>query len=514
MAGTTGFKSIRLISGLVLLGFAPLLLSAQNDPKTKPCMTCERIKELRLPDVTIVEARSIKLDTLQDAIITASSCRVLGRIGKEIEFELLLPQEWNERFVMSGGGGFVGSIQNSYRAAVNAGYATAGTDTGHKGDGTDASWALNNMERQINFGRLAIHLSAVVSKSIVNSYYCKDPADAYFLGCSRGGGQAMVEAQQYPSDFDGIVAGAPAFSWPAIGAKFIRIGQEMYPDPRNIKPVLTSDNLRLLQDLILRKCDALDGVSDSILNDPRSCQFDLSTLPVCPNKESKAGCFTAQQVKAIKTIYEPLMSNKEVVYPGFPLGGENEPGNWDIWIAGTNPGMNGPSLHYRFGTNMFKYLVYNDPEWDYTRYDVSTFSKDTRYASAFLDATNTDYSEFQKAGGKMILYHGWSDAALSAFQTIKHYEEVEKRDKGVQSYLRLFMLPGVGHCNGGPGPDQVDWLQLIRDWVEKDRAPTRVVMSKTVRGKTVMTRPVFPYPKMAVYRGKGNTNAEASFTAD
>ena len=498
---------------LGLLAFLPATQFAQI-PKTKPCIPCEQLKGLQLPDVTIVEARSMKNDTLLDAIISVPSCFLLGRIGREIQFELLLPLEWNERFVMSGGGGFVGTIQKGYRSTVNDGYATVGTDTGHKGEGTDASWALNNMERQINFGRLAVHLTAVVSKSIIHSYYCKDPAFTYFLGCSRGGGQAMVEAQQYPEDFDGIVAGAPAFSWPAIGAKFITISQKIYPDPKNIKSVITSDNLRLLQDLILRKCDALDGIKDSILNDPRSCPFDLSTLPVCPDNVSKANCFTAQQLKAIKTIYEPLMGNREVLYPGFPFGGENEPGGWDIWITGTNPYVPQPSLHYQFGTNMFKYLVYNDPDWDYSRYDLSTFSKDTRYASAFLDAIKTDYTEFKKAGGKMIMYHGWNDAALSALQTIRHYEEVEQKDKTVQSYLRLFMLPGVLHCNGGQGPGDVDWLKLIRDWVEKNTSPERVVMSKSKNGKTVMTRPVFPYPKIAVYRGKGSTNAEASFTTE
>jgi feruloyl esterase len=209
-----------------------LVLLAQINSNSKQCIPCEQLKDLRLPDVTILEAKSLKNDTIEGEVIAVPFCRVLGKISKEINFELLLPGQWNKRFLMSGGGGFVGSIQNGFRSAVNSGYATVGTDAGHKGSGIEADWALNNMERQINFGRLAIHLTAVVSKFIIHTYYCADPAYSYFIGCSRGGGQAMVEAQQYPEDFEGIVAGAPAFSWPAIGGNLYRIVRKITRIPR------------------------------------------------------------------------------------------------------------------------------------------------------------------------------------------------------------------------------------------------------------------------------------------
>ncbi len=496
----------------LLPGFLPFVLLAQINSNSKQCIPCEQLKDLRLPDVTILEAKSLKNDTIEGQVITVPFCRVLGKISKEINFELLLPNQWNERFLMSGGGGFVGSIQNSFRSGVNSGYATVGTDAGHKGSGIEADWALNNMERQINFGRLAIHLTAAVSKFVIHTYYCADPSYSYFMGCSRGGGQAMVEAQQYPEDFDGIVAGAPAFSWPATGAKFIQNCQVNYPNPKELnKPVITKDNLRLLQEQILKQCDGLDGITDHILNDPRDCKFDFSALPVCPDSLANAGCFTSQQLAAIKTVYAALTNKQDTIYPGYPYGAENEEGGWDIWIVGSNPGMTHGSLHYMFGTNMFKYLVFNDPEWNYTRYDFSTFFEETRYASAYLDATKTDYTEFKKRKGKMIMYHGWNDPALSAFSTIKHYQEVEQKDKNIQSYFRLFLLPGVLHCGGGPGPDQVDWLKLIRNWVEKDSAPERVILSKEDNGKIVMTRPVFPFPSVSVYSGKGDTNQDKNF---
>ena len=332
------------------------------------------------------------------------------------------------------------------------------------------------------------------------------------MGCSRGGGQAMVEAQFYPEDFDGIVSGAPAFSWPAIGGKFIQNSQKNYPNAKDPgKPVITKDNLRLLQQAILKQCDQLDGINDQILNDPRDCKFDFSALPVCPDDQASANCFTSSQLIAIKTVYAALTVKQDTIYPGFPYGAENEAGSWDHWIAGSDPGLKSPSLQYMFGTEMFKYLVFNKPGWDYLQYDFSNFFEETRYASAFLDATQTDYTDFKKRKGKMIMFHGWNDPALSAFQTIRYYQAVEQKDKSIQSFYRLFLLPGVLHCDGGPGPDYIDWLQLIRDWVEKDKAPERLVMSKKEKDKIIMTRPVFPYPRVAVYSGKGDTNLEKNF---
>lgn len=505
-------KITTYIFGLVL-GLVPLVLSGQPANR-KACIPCEQLKELRLPDVTILKTEALEKDTTTNgsSVITVPYCKVTGRISKEINFELLLPLQWNERFLMSGGGGFVGSVQNFLLNYVNNGFATVGTDTGHKG-GSSAEWAFNNMERQLNFGRLAIHRTAVVSRSIIHTYYCADPAYAYFFGCSRGGGQAMIEAQFYPEDFNGIVAGAPAFNWPAIGAKFIQSCQNNYPNPNDLSnPVITNENLKLLQDYVLRQCDNLDGISDRIINDPRNCKIDFSKFPLCADNKTGSNCFTKEQIAAIKAVYNPVVIDQKQIYPGFPVGLEGEAGSWDAWITGTSPMLQkSPSLHYMFGTNVFKYLIYNDPSWDYSKYDFKNFFEETRYASAYLDATQTDYSEFKNAKGKMIMYHGWNDAALSAYATIQHYEEAMQKDKDLQSYIRLFLLPGVLHCGGGTGPDNIDFVRLIQDWVENGKAPERIVLSKMEKGKTVMTRPVFPFPKEAIYNGKGDTNLEQNF---
>ena len=416
---------------------------------------------------------------------------------------------------MGGGGGFVGSVQNMASSSIKDGYATAGTDTGHKGNGIKADWALNNMERQVNFGHLAVHRTAVVSKGIIRQFYCSGPEYSYFIGCSRGGGQAMMEAQRYPEDFDGIVTGAPAFNWPALGAEFLQNSKANYPNPTNLgEPVITLANLKLLQSKILEQCDAIDGITDQILNDPEACDFDPDFLPKCPENSVGDDCFTSAQIEAIKVIYSGVTSENSEIYPGFPLGGENEQGGWQAWIVGPNEGtmeLNFPSLQFGFGTEMYKYLIFNNPDWDYSSYDFSNFSEETKYASSYLDATSTDYSGFKDRGGKMIIYHGWNDPALSALATIEHYNAVKEKDDELDEYIRLFLLPGVLHCGGGPGPSQTNWIEIVRAWVEEGIAPERVVVSKKKGKKNVMTRPVFPYPKKATYDGKGDPNKEGSF---
>jgi pimeloyl-ACP methyl ester carboxylesterase len=502
--------------------FIPFNTQAQVSSNKKPCLTVEVLKNLQLPDVSILKVESKTKDSIKSpepwippVAITVPFCRVEGNISKEIFFELLLPQQWNGRFLMSGNGGFAGMIQNNLLNHVNKGYAVVATNTGHTGSPIEASWALNNMERQLNFGKLAVHRTAVISKSIIEKYYCTAPSYSYFLGCSRGGGQAMMEAQQYPEDFNGIVAGAPAFDWPGTGAKFIRVCQANYPDPKNLNnPVVTSDNLKLLQKLVFEQCDKLDGLADQILNDPRDCKIDFSKFPVCANDKAESGCFTTKQLNAIKAVYEPLIVDNIQIYPGFPPGIESENGSWGDWITGSSMQQGMPSLFYLFGTEMYKYLVYNDPSWDYSQYDFKKYPKETAYAASFLNATSTDYTSLKKLNGKMIFYHGWNDPALSSLTTVQHYEEAMKKDNELSSYVRLFMLPGVLHCATGTGPDSVDWLGLIQDWVENNKAPERIVASKKEKGKTVMTRPIFPYPQKAKYNGSGDSNSEKSFSVN
>src|SRR6267378_2150151 len=236
----------------------------------------------------------------------AAYVEVKGVIGGHIRFELLLPDAWNGRFVMGGGSGFVGTVQNAARGSVNQGYATAGTDTGHQSPaGHLAVWALDNLEAKVNFGYLAVHRTAEVAKALIRSYYRTDPAYAYFVGCSRGGGQAMMEAQRYPKDFDGVVAGAPAFNWTGLAATMVAIAKALYPDPTHLdSTVLTKEALQKLEAGIIEQCDAQDGLKDGVIQDPASAHFDLS----------KVSGLTDEQRKAVEAIYQAARNDKGPIY--------------------------------------------------------------------------------------------------------------------------------------------------------------------------------------------------------
>ena len=466
-----------------------------------------------------------QLDLVEDRAASEgvpAHCLIQGTIDTEIRFELLLPvpAAWNGRLVMGGGGGYVGNVQNQatglsgQRTPLQQGFATVGTDTGHEGTGIDASWALERIDREVNYGYRAVHLTADAGKTIMRVHYGRDIDYSYFIGCSNGGRQGMMESQRFPDDFDGIVSGAPGYDWAGFSTLGAYIQQTMYPDPTELnEPVVTADARRLLSEAIGEACDERDGLSDGILNDPRDCGFRPEALPVCTSTQS--GCLTAAQLLAIQSIYEGLSINGELEHPGFPLGGEMVPGAWERWITGqenlVGPGI--PSTLYGFGTQFYKYLVFDDPDWDYASYDFANWLRDSEGASELVNATNADLTTFEVAGGKLLLWHGWSDAAITALGTIKYYERVRERHSDVASFVRLFMLPAVGHCGGGSGPSQVEWLETIQKWVEDDEAPDQVLATRrSPDGEVEISRPLCAFPARAVYDGSGDPRREDSFS--
>jgi pimeloyl-ACP methyl ester carboxylesterase len=473
-----------------------------TDPEKIPTQPCGQLSTLKLPDVKMTEAVAVPAAT--SGPIRAPHCRVTGVVSSEIGFRLLLPDTWNGKFLMGGGGGFVGSIQNQAQRTVDAGYATVGTDTGHHGEGTDASWALDNLERQLNFGYLGIHRTAEVAKAIVRAYFGADATRNYFVGCSNGGRQALMEAQRYPDDFDGIVAGAPALDFVATAAQFIKDSQAVFPDANNPVPLFTAETLKSVEAQIVDKCDAIDGLKDGLMEDPRKCSVDVTKL---------TGLSDVQRA-ALKKVYAETRGRNGMIYPAQPFGGEGAPAGWSAWITGgalPQPSQSG-SLRRTFGTQFFKYFVFSDPSWDYTKYDVSNAVKDAKQAGTLLNATNPDLDAFKAKGHRLLMWHGWSDPALSALATINYYEQVQARDATLREYFRLFMMPGVLHCGGGPGPDTVDWPAIIADWVEQGRPPDRIVARKLDAGGAVTrSRPLCPYPQRAVYDGMGSADAAESF---
>jgi feruloyl esterase len=434
--------------------------------------------------------------------------RVLGVIGGHVRFELLLPDAWNGRFVMGGGGGFVGTIQNAARDSVNRGYATVGTDTGHTSIGVTATWAHDDPEAKLNFGFLAVHRTAQVAQAITRTYYNADPSYSYFVGCSRGGGQAMMESQRYPGDFDGIVGGAPAFNWTGFAAMSVSIAKTLYPDPAHLDhTVLDRDALQKLHQAILDQCDGQDGLQDGIIADPPSAHFDLAKVPG----------LTTEQRRAVAAVYAGAQINGTSLYPGYSPGAECDVNQWIAWIVGPAPALlqqsKAPDLMFGFGTQVCKYFVFDQPDWDYSTYDLANFPRDSRQAASILNATNPNLDAFKARKGKLILWHGWADPALPAQATADYYRQVQAHDPAAADYCRLFMIPGCLHCGGGPGASEVDWLATIVDWVEHGKAPDRLIASRHESGKLAMTRPLYPYPQYPVYRGAGDPNKEESFEA-
>jgi feruloyl esterase len=495
-------KSRLVIALLVLCGAASIGAQSTNRP------SLEALQRARLPDVVLESVKPVTPDRQKNPQ-AAGRVEVNGVIGGSIRFELLLPEAWNGRFVMGGGGGFVGTVQNAARDSVDRGYATVGTDTGHQFQpGYMAGWAHENLEAQLNFGYLAVHRTAEVAKALIRAYYGADAAHGYFVGCSRGGGQAMMEAQRYPKDFDGIVAGAPAFNWTGFAATMVAIAQALYPNPEHLDhPVLTKEALQNLQTSILEQCDAQDGLKDGVIQDPTTVHFDLAKVPG----------LTAEQRQAIEAIYGGAHSATGTICPGYTRGAECDPDQWIAWLVGPVPPLLGndhvPDLTFAFGTQVFKYLIFNNADWDYSKYDFAGFTNDTRLAASFLNATSPDLDAFKARKGKLILWHGWADPALPAQATVDYYRQVQARDPRAADYCRLFVVPGCLHCGGGPGAADVDWLSAIVDWVEKGQAPDRLIASKHEHGITVMTRPLLPYPECAVYSGSGDPNTADSFTA-
>jgi hypothetical protein len=497
----TGVKKIIFVCLVALWGVA------RADGQATTHITLEDLRRLRLPDVVLESATQANPDAHENPRGVAY-VEVKGVIGGTIRFELLLPDAWNGRFVMGGGGGFVGSVQNSASYSVSRGYATVGTDTGHEWQPNHmAGWAFDNLEAQVNFGYLAVHRTAEVAKALIRGYYGSDAAYSYFSGCSRGGGQAMMESQHYPGDFDGIVAGAPAFDWPGLAANAVAIQKALYPDAEHLdRTPLDTEALKKLQQAILDQCDEQDGLKDGVVQDPPSAHFNLS----------KVSGLTDEQRKGIEAIYGGARNDKGLIYPGYTPGAECDPGQWIVWIVGPSPWLakdHAPDLMFAFGTQIFKYLVFDNPDWNYSTYDFSNYAKDTELAASFLSATNTDLSAFKARKGKLIIWHGWADPALPPQATVNYYRQVQARDSNASEYCRLFMVPGCLHCGGGPGAADVDWLSVITNWVEHGAAPERVVATKSDHGKIAMARPLYSYPTTVIYKGSGDPSSADSFAA-
>jgi len=444
----------------------------------------------------------------------------------EIGIEVWMPVErWNGKFRGQGNGGFAGEIDfRSMGGAVSRGYATAGTNTGHSAGGTDATWALGHPEKVTDFGYRAIHVMTQIAKAAIQAHYGRAVQHAYFGSCSNGGRQALMEAQRFPADYDGILAGAPANFWTHLLAKALADAQATSLEAASYIP---SRKIPAIAKAVNAACDGQDGVVDGVINDPRQCHFDPATL-LCKDGDSDA-CLTASQAAALSALYRgPHDAGGREIFPGYLPGAEDGEGGWGPWITGPEPGQ---SLLFAFGTGYFGNMVYQKPGWDYRAVSVEQALKAAEEKTREkLDATDADLSPFKARGGKLILYHGWNDPAISALNTIHYYDSVVSRlgRPETDGFVRLYMVPGMQHCGGGPGPSsfgqfgvatsddpQHNALAALEKWVEASQAPSTLIATKHVDDNpskgVLKTRPLCPYPQTAVYKGQGDPNDAANF---
>ncbi len=499
--------------------------------------TCESMAALKLTDATITAATVVAAGPFaapearggRSIEVSAAFCRVSITLkpssDSDIHVEVWMPASgWNGKFQGVGNGGFAGTISFAELGyAVSHGYAAAATDTGHRGTATDAQWGLNHPEKITDLGYRAIHETAESAKSVIKTFYGEGPKHSYFNSCSTGGRQALMEAEQYPADYDGIVAGAPANYWTHGLVACIANTQALTEPGAFIPPA----KLPAIEAAAQNACDANDGVKDGVIENPTTCHFDPSVL-LCKGTDSDS-CLTEPEITALKKIYAGSKDSKgKLIMPGFSPGGEAERGGWGAWITG--PAL-GKSLEYAYGTNFFRFMVFDDPNWDYKTANLEHIAKvsDDKLARTF-NSMNPDLSKFRARGGKLIMYHGWADAAIPPLNSVNFYSSVQQRmgSKNSAEFIRLYMVPGMQHCSGGAGPDYFgqntvprndadhDIDAAVERWVEQGAAPERIIAAKlkdrlNPAAGVSRTRPLCAWPKTAHYKGSGSTDEAENF---
>ena len=450
-------------------------------------------------------------------------CRIRGQAmaapRSNIHFEIWLPLAgWNGRIHMIGNGGYSSTFsQDSLAELVRKGNVAVATDTGHTGD--DLTFGFGNADAIEDWGNRAVHLSIVAAKAVTAKFYGAPARYAYFQGCSTGGHQGLMEAQRYPSDFNGILAGDPGNNRTNLNFGFLWQFLANHDPGDNQHPILSPDDLKLVNRAAVKQCDALDGVADGVIGDPRQCRFNPASL-LCAAGQT-AECLSDKQVKAVSRMYAGATRSDtgETVYPGWTVGSEwlEGAGGWNVYWA--NPRK--PDEPQR--VDYFRHWVFADPSWDWWKFDWSKGVDTARQKMAAVDAVNPDLSAFERGGGKLVVYQGWADPVVSAKDTIAYFEGMTNKTAQAQNFSRLFIVPGMAHCSGGPGATEFsagtdsehDIGLALQRWVETGVPPERIIAVKS-KGKTAetgiaMSRPLCAWPKLATYKGAGDTSDSANF---
>ena len=487
-------------------------------------VTCSGLKSLRLPDTTIDSSETVPAGPFvwpQGAFRTPGTennpplklpeyCRVKMVLrptsDSNINVELWLPvKNWNGKFMATGNGGWAGSIQGyaDMIDALHRGYATAATDTGHSAaDGPSGMFALGHPEKVVDFAYRSLHLMTVRSKQLIDAFYPTQINYSYYKGCSTGGRQGVMEAQRYPGDFDGIIAGALANRH--IHMHTAQIAELIYLK-RHPEAVVSNAKADMVHAAVMRQCDTLH---EGFLNNPHQCSFDFSSLQ-CKGAETDS-CLTPAQLRTVETFYGGVKNSKgELIFSGSPVSVSMNTRLFSNIVQRASPNTNTSGL-MPFLFDTVRILGFHDPNYDWHKFNLDRDMPVIDAAAGFVDAVNPDLRAFKAAGGKLIMYHGWDDPAITPENTIYYYNSVLKEmGKGQGNWMRLFMVPGMGHCRGGPGPYDFDSITALEKWREDGRAPASIIGTNPQSG---LSRPLCPYPQYANYNGTGDLKDAANWT--
>lgn len=473
--------------------------------------TCEAMLHLDLSAVPDAPSKVTGAEVVEATSEVRAHCRIQGYVRSNVKFELRLPlTAWNGKHLMRGCGGFCGAVLPRCDGALNKGYACIASDMGHFSTGLDAQWAWNNREAELDFSHRATHVTAVVGKTITARFYRSSVTRSYYEGCSTGGRQGLVSAQRFPDDFDGIIAGAPVINETGAGVQLLwSVRAARRPDGI---PILEPDDVRALHAAVLAQCDALDGVADGILADPRACRPDLSRIR-CETVAAEKNCLSAEQTEAVRKIYEgPVDSRGRALYTGGAM-----PGSELNWIGPYVAPRGETPSYYTFIGDLFRYLAFAEdpgPDWRPEHFDFDRDPSRLGFMEQLFTGSNPDLRRFRDRGGKLILYQGWSDQSVVPLNVIDYYELMARAMGGADEagkFARLFMVPGMNHCAGGVGATEFDFLTALEEWVEQGRAPSRLIGAKRDDGRVVLKRPILPYPRVPKYRRGADPTKPESF---
>ncbi|MFL6279083.1 MAG: tannase/feruloyl esterase family alpha/beta hydrolase [Vicinamibacterales bacterium] len=433
-------------------------------------------------------------------------CRVAATLtptsDSDIKIEVWMPlSDWNQRLQAVGNGGWAGSISyGALAAALAKGYAAASTDTGHSTPG--ASFAMNHPEKLIDYGHRAVHEMTVQAKAIVAAFYGGGPKLSLWNGCSTGGRQGVIEASKYPADYDAIIAGATPVTTPQLHGVRLQFNRMVHRTPDSYIP---PEKYPAIHEAALKACDALDGVKDGIVDQPDRCSFDPVVIE-CKGNES-AACLTPSQVETARAMYAPVKNPKSGATISFPM---LHPGSELGWatLAGPQP--------YAIAAEAFRYVVFNDPAWDPASFDPSSDIAHLEHQAIGLEPPSPNLKPFFSRGGKLLMYHGWADQQVAPLNSISYFDAVLNASgkNAAGKSLALYLVPGMGHCQGGAGTDTFDKVAALEEWIRTGAAPAQILASHRTAGVTDRTRPLCQYPQVAKYKGSGSTDDASSFACE